>query len=143
MRPFSGELSYILSSYFLVPENVAMMFNNFVAKLREAVNPDDISAQLLANDVITNNEKAEIDLPSCTTQARMDKLLAAVQRAIHISPQNYETFLVILDKNRKYSPLVQEMRGKVAFSRLLGNHGTAVYYYTFSHSYTCSSFVQR
>ena len=115
-----------------------MMFPTFFAKLREAVNPDDISAQLLANYVITTSEKAEIDLLSCTTQVRMDKLLAAVQRAIHISPQNYEKFLVILDNHRRYSPLVQEMRGKVAFSRLLGNYGTAVYYmyYTFSHSYT-------
>ena len=109
------------------------MFPNFFAKLKEAVNPDDISAQLLANDVITTSEKAEIDLLSCTTQVRMDKLLTAVQRAIHISPQNYEKFLVILANHKKYLPLVQEMRGKVAFSRLLGNYGTAVYYYMFSN----------
>ena len=124
---------YFVFLFPIVPENVAMMFLTFYAKLREAVNPDDISAQLLANDVITSNEKAEIDLPSCTTQARMDKLLAALQRAIHISPQNYEKFLDILGKHRKYSPLVQQMRGKVAFSRLLGNYGTAIYYYTFSN----------
>ena len=75
------------------------------------MNPDDISADLFARNVITKNEKAEADLQMFTTQVRMDKLLAAVQRAINIDPQNYETFLDILDKEKKYSALGKEMRG--------------------------------
>ena len=91
------------------------MIISFFAKLRENVNPDDISTHLFANDMITKSEKAELDNVTLTQQGRMDKLLAAVQRAISINPQMYETFLDILDQNARYSTLVKEMRGKVSF----------------------------
>ena len=93
--------------------NVEKKFVTFFANLQKAVNPDDISAQLYAKHMITDSEKAEIDLLSLTAQVRMNKLLAAVQRAINIDHQNYETFLDILDKERKYSALVKQMRGMV------------------------------
>ena len=87
-------------------KDAASVFVGFFAKLKENVNPDDISAHLLARRVITNNEKADVDLQMFTPQVRMDKLLAAVQRAINIDPQNYETFLDILGKEEKYAALV-------------------------------------
>ena len=47
---------------------------------------------------------------------KMDKLLAAVQKAIGIDPSNYEIFLEILGTEKKYSTLVKEMRGMVIFT---------------------------
>ena len=79
------------------------------------MNSDDISTHLFANKMITMSEKAELDNVTLTGQGKMDKLLAAVQRAISIDPQNYEAFLDILDQNKRYSALVKKMRGKVSF----------------------------
>ena len=107
---------HILSSYFLVPEDV---FVTFFAKLKENVNPDDISAQLYAKCLISSYEKEDIDLRTLAPHVRMDKLLAAVQKAIKIDPSNYEKFLEILDKEKKYSNLVKEMRGMVVFTLIL------------------------
>ena len=90
-----------------------MLFVTFFAKLRENVNPDDISAHLFAQNLITSCEKAEIDLQTFTTLVRMDKLLAAVHKGIRLDPRNYEKFLEILGKEKKYSTLVKEMRGMV------------------------------
>ena len=115
----------MLSSYFLVPEDVAQLFVSFSAKLRENVNPDCISAHLHAHNLITSSEKAEIDLPTFTPLVRMDKLLAAVHKAIRIDPSNYEIFLEILGKEKKYSNLVKEMRGMV-FTFIIWH----CYYYT-------------
>ena len=78
------------------------------------MDPDEISADLYAQHVITKNEKAEVDLRMYTPQVRMDKLLAAVQRAINIKSQNYETFLDVLGKEGRYPDLADEMRGEVA-----------------------------
>ena len=94
--------------------DAASMFHHFSAQLKD-VHPDDISTDLFAKNVISTREKAEIDHESCAQHKRMDKLLEAVQRAININPQNYETFLDVLDKEKKYSALVKKMRGKVAF----------------------------
>ncbi|KAL5518180.1 hypothetical protein EMCRGX_G003867 [Ephydatia muelleri] len=101
----------------LVPEDVAQLFVSFSAKLRENVNPDCISAYLYAHNLITSSEKAEIDLPTFTPLVRMDKLLAAVNMAIRIDPSNYEIFLEILGKEKKYSNLVKEMRGNTRMGR--------------------------
>ena len=98
----------MLSSYFTV-------FVNFISKLRENVNPYDICSHLLAQGMITSNEKAEIDNQMLIPQRRMDKLLTAVQKAINIDPEKCETFAKILGKERKYSALVKEMRGNFAF----------------------------
>ena len=57
------------------------------------MNPDCISAHLHAHNLITSSEKAEIDLQTFTPLERMDKLLAAVHKAIRIDPSNYEIFL--------------------------------------------------
>ena len=94
--------------------DAASMFLHFSAQLKFNVHPEDISSDLRAKNVITKSEKAEIDHESYTQHKRMDKLLEAVQRAININPHIYETFLDILDKEKKYSVLVKKMRGKVA-----------------------------
>ena len=88
-----------------MPEDVAQLLVSFYAKLRENVNPDCISACLYAHNLITSSEKAEIDLPTFTPLVRMDKLLAAVHKAIRIDSCNYEIFLEILGKEKKYSKL--------------------------------------
>ena len=116
---------YILSSFFLVPEDVAQLFVSFSATLREIVNPDCITAHLHAHNLITSGEKAEIDLQTFTPLVRMDKLLAAVHRAIKIDPNNYEIFVEILGKEKKYSTLVKELRG-MFFTFIMWH----CYYYT-------------
>ena len=75
---------YILSSYFLVPEDVAELFVTFFAKLRENVTPEDISEHLFAKGLITSCEKADTDIQTLTSQVRMDKLLAAVHKGIRL-----------------------------------------------------------
>lgn len=85
------------------------VFVQFYSKLRENVDPDDISAELFAKGIISRNEKADVDIRMFTPQVRMDKLLAAVQRSIHISPQRFDTFVDILEQ-KKYKDLAAEMR---------------------------------
>ena len=92
------------------------MFVTFFAKLKENVNPDDISAHLFARGLITSSEKAEIDLLTITPLVRMDKLLVAVHKGIKLDRSNYEKFLEILGKEKKYSTLAKEMRGMVVFT---------------------------
>ena len=109
-------LVHIIYCFLIVSKNTAATtFVSFFAKLRDNVNPDDISAHLFARNVITNSEKAEGDHLMYTQQVRMDKLLAAVQKAIEIDSQNYETFLDILGNEGKYAALVKEMRSKTTF----------------------------
>ena len=89
------------------------IFVRFYSKLRENVDPDEISGDLFATHVITKSEKAAVDIQMFTPQARMDKLLAAVQRAININAQNFETFLDVIGKEGRYPDLADEMRGNV------------------------------
>ena len=90
------------------------VFVKFYDELRRNVHPDDIAAALLARDVITDSEKAEVDLMMYTAPQRMDKLLPAVQRAIRIRSDKFHTFLkVLLDAAPKYEDLVVRMKAKL------------------------------
>ena len=79
-----------------------------------AVHPDDIAAELLSKGVITENEKAEVDHVMYTVHVRMDKLLTAVHRAIHVHENNFLIFLEVLDAIRKYKDLVKRMKASMA-----------------------------
>ena len=63
-------------------EDAAQLFVSYSATLRENVNPDCISAHLHAHN---------LDLQTFTPLVRMEKLQAAVHKAIRIDPSNYET----------------------------------------------------
>ena len=123
-----------------MPEDVAKLFAAFSEKLRENVNPDCISAYLHAHNLITSSEEADIDLQTFTPLVRMDKLLAAVHKAIRFDPSNYEIFLEILDKENKNSTLVKEMRGMV-FTFIIWHcyfYTSCMYNCKFNTSYICT-----
>ena len=102
------------------------VFDSVCAKLRVAVNPNNIFTDLYENNLISDSEKADAaDLPNLTAPQRMDKLLEAVRQAIICDPLKYDTFLGILGKTKKYLPLVKEMKGNVTYSthdRALSTH---------------------
>ena len=96
------------------PMEEAAVFGEYYAELRMAVYPDDIAAGLLTKDVITNNEKAEVDVITLAIPARMDKLLAAVQRAIRVHKNKFHIFLeVLLGAGDKYKILVEKMKARL------------------------------
>ena len=87
------------------------VFGNYCAVLRRSVLPDDIAADLLARHVITDGEKADIDVMACPTPVRMDKLLSAVQRGINVDKNNFHVFLEVLDKtDTRYKALAGRMK---------------------------------
>ena len=90
------------------------------------VNPGDISACLFANGLITVFENEEVNLQTITRQERMEKLLTAVQRAIMMNEQKFESFLESLGKEKKYSDLVLKMRGNFALL-IIRYHRTLLY----------------
>ena len=64
--------------------------------------------------MITENEKAEVDHVMYTDHIRMDKLLTALQRAIHGKIDNFHIFLEVLDAFPKYQDLVERMKASMA-----------------------------
>ena len=90
----------------------------FYARLRCDVTPGDICAALYAKNVITAEEKADIEhIMTANVPVRMDKLLTAVNRGIGIDKKNFHIFLEVLDMRDAYKPLVarikQGMQGQI------------------------------
>ena len=93
----------------------AVVFKEYYQELRWVVHPDDIAAGLLSKHVITDNEKAEVDVIALAVPVKMDKLLAAVQRAILLHKNNFNIFLeVLLRAGDKYKILVKKMKASLA-----------------------------
>ena len=88
-------------------------FIEFFPDLRDNVDPRDITAALLKNKIISNNEKEDADNKMHSRGDRMDHLLSAVQRAIRMDENKFYVFLDVLEKagGGKYIPLVQKMKG--------------------------------
>ena len=63
--------------------------------------------------MITEYEKAEVDHVMYTVHVRMDKLLTAVQRAIHVKIEYFHIFLEVLDAIPKYKDLVERMKASM------------------------------
>ena len=82
------------------------------ADLMREVCPDDIAADLLSRKVITDWEKAEVDIVATVTskRGRMEKLLTAVQKATQIHNSNFHIFMEVLEEQDKYIVIVERMR---------------------------------
>ena len=87
------------------------VFVKFYADLRQKVDPGDIAADLRAKHLVTENEHEEMTNRMLSAKVRMDILLHAVQKAIHIKAENFDIFLDVLDKaDKRYGDLVKQMK---------------------------------
>ena len=84
-------------------------FREMFADFQSQLNPDDISAHLYSAALITLDEVNTQMLPN---QARITKLLSAVEKAIHTDAKNFSTFLNVLDKTPRYRPIARWARGE-------------------------------
>ena len=93
-----------------VPEkDVAETFRKQYYQLSETLTPDDITAKLYSRGLISDSEKEDIEVAEVPLKRRTAKLLAAVQRAINTEPNNFYTFLKMLNGHPKYKPLVKKI----------------------------------
>ena len=88
---------------------VAAFKKNF-AKLKCAINPDDIVAELYSANLISIGDKNSICNQHNSTDQRMMILLNAVEKAITMNHTTFETFLKILSSIDKYQHLVKEIK---------------------------------
>ena len=97
-----------------VPKNVEMIFAEYYKKLMDTVNPDDITAGLFTEHLISDKEKEEITHQMYVSTVRMDKLFSAVKRAITVKNENIYIFLNVLEMSaEKYNELVVKMRASL------------------------------
>ena len=87
-------------------------FRSMCADLQRQLNPDDISANLYSAGLLSMSERDEVNNVMLTSQKRATILLTAVERAIHIDPKNFSTFLGILDKIYRYRPIASQARSE-------------------------------
>ena len=94
--------------------NESEVFVKFYADLRKKVDPNDIAAELRAKHLTTENEHGEITNMMLSARVRMDHLLNAVQRAIHIKAERFHIFLdVLANADGKYDDLVKQMKASL------------------------------
>lgn len=73
------------------------------------INPDEVTGRLYSAGLLVKSDKDDInDLHVRTT--KVNKLLDAVEKAISIKPDNFFTFLNILDSIPLYKPIVEKAR---------------------------------
>ena len=90
------------------------VFVKFSADIRKKVDPNDIAADLRAKHLTTENEHCEITNMMLSARVRMDHLLSAVQRAIHIKAENFHIFLdVLANADENYGDLVKQMKASL------------------------------
>ena len=70
-----------------------------------SVNPDDVTAKMYSEDLISTTEREEINSPALTMPKRKVALLEALERAI--------IFLNILAEVNKYQALVDNVRAEL------------------------------
>ena len=83
-------------------------------QILEKIDPNDIAAELRAKNLMTDNEHGEITNIKLSARVRMDQPLSAVQRATHITAENFHIFLdVLANADRKYDDLVKQMKASL------------------------------
>ena len=87
---------------------VKSVFQTFYQELVEQLNPDDITANLYAEKIISVNERDRADNETLTMQKRNKVLLNALERTIDYD--TFSKFLNNLDKCDKYKTLVDKIR---------------------------------
>ena len=87
-------------------------FQAIFADLQNQLNPDDISAHLYSDALLTLTERDEVNNQMLPTHVRITKLLGAVETAIRIDAKNFSKFLNVLDKTPRYRPITRQARGE-------------------------------
>ena len=90
------------------------VFVKFYADLKKTVDPNDIASELRTKHLTTENQHSEITNMMLAAGARMDHLLSAVEKAIHIKAKNFHIFLdVLANADEKYGVLVKQMKASL------------------------------
>ena len=74
------------------------------------VNPDDVTAKMYSEHLLSSAEREEINSTALIMQKRKLALLAALERAINCDQNNFIIFLNILAEVNKYQALVDNIR---------------------------------
>ena len=78
-----------------------------------SVNPDDVTAKMYSEDLISTTEREEINSPALTMPKRKVALLEALERAIMCDQNKFIIFLNILAEVNKYQALVDNVRAEL------------------------------
>ena len=84
-------------------------FRSMWPSLQLAINPQDISGILYANNLISRVEREEIDNERETRHIRTTALLKHVERKIDMDKNNFWRFVEVL-KSTKYNQLVMQLQ---------------------------------
>ena len=77
------------------------------------VNPDDVTAKMYSEGLISVTERDGINIPGLTMQKRTSTLLEALERAIMCDEIKFIIFLNILEDVNKYKLLVDNIRAEL------------------------------
>ena len=90
-------------------DNELEAFDSLYDLLRSSLTTADVIGGCFANHIISSSERDAVEAAG-TAREKAAALLDAVRRAIMIDPANFDTFLNILSKEAKYTPLVKRLR---------------------------------
>ena len=90
-------------------KDVAETFRLHYYQLSKTLKPDDITAKLYSTGLISQADKGDIEVTGQSLQHKTAKLLDAVERAINAEPNNFYTFLKVLNRHQIYKRLVQNI----------------------------------
>ena len=79
----------------------------------EILNPDDITAKMFSEAILTSSDKDGISNQTLSKQQRNILLLKSLESSIKIDYNSFSTFLNILDEFSKYNALVVRIRDKL------------------------------
>ena len=88
-------------------------FRAILADLKDQLSADNISAYLYTDGLLTQSEFEAVNHIMHTSDMKITILLSAVEKAIHIEPQNFSKFLDNLDRIDKYRPIASRARGEL------------------------------
>ena len=83
-------------------------FDEFYDRLEDCISADDVTGGCFAKGIISYKERDVVQAASPTFKKNAE-LLSAVRKSILLKPSNFDTFLSILSKEKKYMVIVGEM----------------------------------
>ena len=87
-------------------------FRSMYADFQRQLNPADISADLYAAGLVTENELEDVNNLMQSDMVRASAMLRAVGRAINTEPKNLFIFLDILERVDRHKVTAKRARGK-------------------------------
>ena len=88
-------------------------FRSMYTDFQKQLNPAEIAGDLFVAGLITETEQDEMNNVMHPARQRATTMLAALQRAIKINPENLSKFLDILEKVALYQDIATKARGKL------------------------------